>query len=148
MPGRLLVLLAVAVFAAGCGDDITGPSPAAIGGAWRLSAPNMAGEGVSCSLQNAPIALTQTGATFTGNYGPATLSCVAGGQSASASVQGAIISGSLDGNAVEFDLDTQDFHHTGSVSGNSMSGTARWNINLGGSVGEVTLNGNWSAART
>jgi hypothetical protein len=112
-----------------------------------MTASNMAGQGVSCSILNAPVTLSQSSATFTGNYGPATLSCVAGGQSASATVQGAIVSGSVDGNSVEFDLDTQDFHHTGSVSGNSMSGTARWNINLGGSVGQVTLNGNWSAAR-
>jgi len=52
----------------------------------------------------------------------------------------------VDINAVEFDLDTQDAHQSGSVSGNSMSGTAQWRFDLGGGQ-IVTLNGNWSAVK-
>ncbi|HET8836269.1 MAG TPA: hypothetical protein VFN08_16175 [Gemmatimonadales bacterium] len=62
-------------------------------------------------------------------------------------IQGIIVNGTIDGNAIAFDLDTQDFHQTGSVSGSSMSGTARWTFDLGGSTGIVVLNGNWAAAK-
>ena len=61
---------------------------------------------------------------------------------------GSVVNGSVSGNTVNFDLDTQDFHHTGTLSGNSMSGTATWTFDLGAPVGEVTLSGNWSASKT
>lgn len=143
----LLPLLAAASFAGCGGDKSTGPSDANVGGLWTFSISNMSGQGVSCSLGNTPISLSQGGGTFTGTYGPGTLTCLAGGQSASVGTQGTIVSGTVDGNAVKFDLDTQDFHHTGTVSGNSMSGTARWTFDLGGNTGVVSLNGNWAAAR-
>jgi hypothetical protein len=130
-----------------CGGDSTGPSDANVGGAWTFTASNMSGAGVSCNLSSAPLSLTQTGTTFSGTYGAATLSCSAGAQSTSGMIQGVVVNGSVDGNAVEFDLDTQDFHHTGSVSGSSMSGTARWTFDFGGSIGVVVLNGNWAAAK-
>jgi hypothetical protein len=140
------VLLALALTACG-GDDATGPSNANLAGAWTLSATNMSGSGVSCGLSAAALTIGQSGTTFSGSYGPGTLTCVAGSQSIGATIQGTIVNGTVDGNAVTFDLDTQDFHHTGSVSGTSMSGTARWTFDLGGSVGVVVLNGNWSAAK-
>ena len=102
---------------------------------------------MSCGLSATPLTLTQSGTTFSGSYGPGTLTCVAGAQSVSGAIQGIVVNGTVDGNAVTFDLDTQDFHHTGSVSGSSMSGTARWTFDLGGSIGVVVLNGNWSAAK-
>jgi hypothetical protein len=133
---------------AGCGgSDATGPSNASVGGAWILNVSNLSGQGVSCSLAAAPMTLVQTGTTFSGSYGPGTITCVSGGQSVGGEIEGIVASGTIDGNAVAFDLDTQDFHLTGSVSGNSMSGTARWTLDLGGSTGVVVLNGNWSAVR-
>ncbi len=146
--GWLLLLIAGASLAGGCGGgDSTGPSNANLAGSWTLSASNVSGQGVSCGLANTPVTISQSGGTFTGTYGPGTVTCVAGGQSSSATIQGTIVNGTVDVNAVQFDLDTQDFHHTGTVSGNSMSGTARWSIDLGGSIGVVVLNGNWSAAK-
>jgi len=132
----------------GCGGgDSTGPSNARVGGAWTFTATNLSGSGVSCAFGGAPMTLTQSGTTFSGTYGPGTMTCTAGGQPVSGQFQGTIVNGTVDGNAVAFDLDTQDFHQTGSVNGNSMSGTARWTFDLGGSVGVVVLNGNWSAAK-
>jgi hypothetical protein len=150
MSKRLWVALLLAAPAAlyGCGGgDSVGPSDANVGGVWTFSISNMSGQGVSCRLGNTPMTLSQTGGTFTGSYGPGTITCQAGSESLSATTQGTIVSGTVDVNAVQFDLDTQDFHHTGSISGNSMSGTARWTLDLGGSVGVITLNGNWAAAR-
>ncbi len=143
--GSALALCA-ALVACGGGDS-TGPSNASVAGSWTLSHSNMSGSGVSCSLSPAPMTLSQSGTTFSGSYGPATVSCTAGSQSESVQIQGIIVNGTIDGNAIAFDLDTQDFHQTGSVSGSSMSGTARWTFDLGGSTGIVVLNGNWAAAK-
>jgi hypothetical protein len=145
---RVFLLLILAIVADACGgDDSTGPSQANVGGAWTLSATNLSGQGVSCNLGNTPVTLSQSGSTFTGSYGPGTITCIAGGQSASVGTQGTIVNGVVSGNGVQFDLDTQDFHHIGTISGNSMSGTARWSFDLGGGIGVVTRNGNWAAAR-
>ena len=145
---RVLLVCSLTMVAGACGgDDSTGPSRANVAGSWTLSASNVSGQGVSCNLGNTPMTLTQSGGTFTGTYGPGTLTCVAGGESISGTTQGTIVSGTVDINAVQFDLDTQDFHHTGTVAGNSMSGTARWTFDLGAGIGVVVLNGNWSAAK-
>src|SRR4051794_12957750 len=144
---RALVLFILTIAAGACGGDSTGPSQANLAGSWTLIASNMSGQGVSCNLLNTPLSLTQSGTTFTGTYGPGTLSCQAGGQPASTGVNGSVVNGTINGNSVQFDLDTQDLHHTGSINGNSMSGTARWVFDFGGSIGVVTLNGNWSAAK-
>jgi hypothetical protein len=142
-----MLLLSFLTLPAACGDDSTGPSTINLAGSWTLTVSNMSGQGVSCNLLNTPVTISQTGTTFTGTYGPGTLSCQAGGQPVSESTHGSIVSGTINGNSVQFDLDTPDLHHTGTVSGNSMTGTARWVFELGGSIGAVTLNGNWAAAR-
>jgi hypothetical protein len=146
-PATSALVAAVLALAACGGSDSTGPSDANVAGAWTLSASNMSGQGVSCTLSGSNLSITQSGTTFSGSYGPGTLTCVAGTQSVGSTVQGTVVNGTVDGNAVAFDLDTQDFHHTGSVSGSSMSGTARWTFDFGGSIGVVVLNGNWAAAR-
>ncbi|MGH7497722.1 MAG: hypothetical protein ACREL3_02600 [Gemmatimonadales bacterium] len=143
-----IVWALLALVLTGCGGgDATGPSNASVAGTWTMSLSNLSGSGVSCNLSATPVTIAQSGTTFSGTYGPGTLSCFAGSQSNSVQIQGTIVNGTVDGNAVVFDLDTQDFHQTGSVAGNSMSGTARWTIDLGGSSGIVVLNGNWSAAK-
>jgi hypothetical protein len=147
MRGWLSSLLVYTTVLAGCGGDSTGPSEANVAGAWTLSASNVSGQGVSCNLGPTPLQISQSGATFTGSYGPGTLTCLSGTESASVPVQGSVVNGTVAGNAVQFDLDTQDLHLTGSLNGNSLSGTVRWIIDFGGDIGVVTLNGNWAAAR-
>ena len=145
--GWLFPLLICATVIAACGGDSTGPSAASVAGAWTMSATNVSGQGVSCNLAPTPVTLSQSGITFTGTYGPGTVTCVSGIESVSFPVQGNVVSGTLNGNSVQFDLDTQDVRLTGTLSGNSMSGTARWTIDFAGDIGVVTLNGNWAAAR-
>ncbi len=143
----LLVSVLVSVAAACGGDDSTGPSQANVAGSWTLSASNVSGQGVSCNLSPTAMIINQSGTTFSGSYGPGTVTCLAGGESASASVQGTVVNGTVNGNSVTFDLDTQDTRFTGTMSGNSMSGAVRWVIDLGGDIGVVLLNGNWAAAK-
>ena len=145
---RVLLVSCLAVGGAACGgDDTTGPSEANVSGNWTLSATNVSGQGVSCNLSPTAMSINQSGITFTGNYGPGIVTCVAGSESVSAPVQGTIVNGTVNGNSVQFDLDTQDTRLTGTMSGNSMSGTVRWIIDAGGDIGVVTLNGNWAAAK-
>jgi hypothetical protein len=139
-------LLLLALAACG-GDSPSEPSDADIDGPWRISYSNLSGSGLTCGTPVAAnLDLNQNGGAFTGSYGPLTLRCTDGNTSAEASFEGVVANGTVDVNAVSFDLDTQDFHQTGTVSGTSMSGTARWVVDIGGGT-TVTLNGNWSAVR-
>lgn len=146
MRSLALTILALAALT-GCGGDSTGPSDASVAGAWTLTLSNLSGQGVSCNLSSTPLTITQSGTTFSGSYGPGAFRCSAGSESTSGQIQGIVVNGTIDGNAVAFDMDTQDFHQAGSVAGTSMSGTARWTFDLGGSIGIVVLNGNWAAAK-
>jgi hypothetical protein len=82
---------------------------------------------------------------FSGTYTGGELTCTGPGGTFSTPVEpGDIVNGVVNGSSVSFDLDTPDFHLTGIAEGNTMSGTARWTVNVGT---QVTLNGNWSATR-
>ena len=146
---RTLSLAALTLILAGCGGDSTGPSTTAnVGGAWTASITNLSGSGVSCFTSAFSVALSQTDNTFTGSYGAGTITCSGNGQQLSENVPGGVIvNGTVSGDQVAFDLDTQDAHQTGTISGNSMSGTSVWRLDLGAPTGVITLNGNWSAVR-
>lgn len=58
--------------------------------------------------------------------GGGAFSCSIGGRSDGGTFGGRIVvNGEVDGSSLEFDFDTPDWHHTGQINGNSMSGTAR-----------------------
>jgi autotransporter translocation and assembly factor TamB len=141
----VLVLLSVA----SCGGDgPTAVDPSTLNGTWSASFTNLSGVGISCHSSSVTTTITTSGNTFTGTYGSGTMTCAAGGQSQSGQFpSGAVVNGTINGNAVAFDLDTPDQHQTGTVSGNSMSGTATWKYNFGAPYGVVTLTGSWSASK-
>jgi len=146
MRNPLLLLLLLAT-ACGGSDDLAGPTHADVGGAWRITFANMSGSGATCNSSTGNLTLTHSGATgFTGSYGPLTLSCTDGVDSFSGTFQGTVVNGTVNQNTVAFDLDTQDVHQTGTVSGATMSGSAQWDVNAPGG-GSFTLNGNWSAEK-
>jgi hypothetical protein len=142
---KLIALLLVL----GCGGDSTGPSETSVAGTWTASLSNMSGSGVSCSSTSpTTLTLSQQNQTFSGSYSGGELTCSGPGGTFSDFIgSGTILNGAISGTGVSMDLDTPDFHLTGNVSGNSMSGTARWEIDFGQPTGVVVLNGNWGAAR-
>jgi hypothetical protein len=157
---RLFPLLAVTV-ALACGDDDpTGPSQADVGGVWRITFSNMSNSGISCSSNTSDMSLTMSGVTFSGTYGPINLSCTNGTGTFQKTLQGAIVNGTVANTAVSFDLDSPNFHQTGTASACLpgecavpspnpaiyMSGTAQWTMDLGGGQ-TAALNGSWSATK-
>ena len=147
---RLPVLgLLVCVLACG-GDDGTGPGFASVDGSWSLSITNMTGGGAQCSTTS-PIQLTlqQSTTTFTGTYGGGgVLTCTAPlGSFSAATGSGSVINGQVSGHQVSFDIGSENFHHAGTVTGSTMTGTATWSFDEGsaGTLGELT--GSWTATK-
>lgn len=142
-----LLLLFLLATACGGGDNLAGPTHADVGGAWRITFTNMTGSGATCNTNSGNLTLTHSSATaFGGTYGPVTVTCVAGVEELSGSFQGSVANGAVNGSSVQFDLDNEDVHQTGTVTGSSMSGSSRWDLDLG-SGQAVLLDGTWSAAK-
>ncbi len=145
---RSLFLFTLLGLVACGGDNGTGPG-SSVDGVWSASLSNLSGSGVSCS-STAPTQLTlnQTGNTFSGSYTGGELTCSGPGGTFSDPVgSGSVVNGQINGNSLSFDLDTPDFHQIGTITGNSLSGTAQWRVDFGAPTGVVTLNGNWGAAK-
>jgi len=150
-PSRLswAVIGLVAALATACGsDNPAGPSIANVAGTWRITFTNMSGSGVTCSTTAIDYVITQSGATFTGTSSSTyTFTCTDGVNTISQSVTGGIITnGQITGTSISFDLATNAAHQTGTLSGNSISGTSTWTLDLGSS-GTVVLIGQFGGLR-
>jgi hypothetical protein len=152
---RIVKLLppSLLAFAFACGGD-NGAGPAGpnsnpatnLSGDWRYATANVSGSGISCSSSGTVLTITQQGNAFSGSYSGGTLTCTTGGPTQSVAVgTGAVVAGTVSGSTVSFDLDTSDWHDTGSVSGNSMSGSVT--VRLAVDYQTFTLTGNWGASR-
>ena len=146
---KLTAVLAslTAVTLAGCGGgDSTGPKTN-LSGNWTYSASNLtAGTSVTCNVSGVGVSITQSGSTFSGSYGGGSISCTdATGTYGGTIGSGTVVNGAVSGNNVSFDLDTGDWHDTGTVNGGSMSGTVVIHLVVDGS--SVIVSGSWGAAR-
>ena len=133
----LMVLVPLAV--ASCSHDVTGSQ--AISGTWSVSL-SMHGGGETCSA-GYQMHISESSPTFTGTYDSGSISCSGGGSNSG--IYGPITNGTINGNAIEYNVDNSDLHQVGTVNGNTMSGTANWNFVSGGS--SVLLVGTWTATR-
>jgi hypothetical protein len=141
-------LLAILATLLACGDESTQPSTGSLSGTWALSLSNMSGTGISCSSKStASLFISQQGATLSGSYTGGELTCVGAAGTASEFIgSGTILNGEVNGNSVSIDLNTPDFHLTGTIDTvGSMSGTAVWRTDFGQAMEVVTLNGDWRA---
>jgi len=145
MSKAFLVAGAFAALLAACGDG-TGVNALNLSGNWVYSTSNLASGGVTCNSSGTALTISQQGGTFSGSYNGGTISCFSSGGSFSGDVgSGTVVNGSLNGTGVSFDLDTGDWHNSGNVSGNSMSGTVTVRLVVNSST--VILTGSWAAAR-
>jgi hypothetical protein len=136
-PSGFIVVALCGILA--CGKDSSGPS-VNLTGTWSGTI-NLSGSGVGCAI-SLSMQLTQTGGAFNGTYSNGSVNC--NGQTQSG-ITGTIINGVINGSSVSFDVDDPAAHQTGTVSGNSMNGTARWTLNT--QAGTVVLTGTWSATK-
>jgi len=145
----LAVTLSLAALAAcGGGDSPTEPRTINLSGTWRITYTNMTGSGITCGTTAIDYVISQSGTTFSGTSSSTyTITCTDGVNTLSETFVGAIITnGHINGSAIQFDLATSSAHQTGTISGNSMTGTASWTLDLGSS-GTVVLNGQFGGLR-
>jgi hypothetical protein len=77
----------------------------------------------------------------------ALLNCTGNGQTFSGGPYGgSVVNGVINGSSVSFDFDAGGVAQTGTISGNSMSGTSVETLSLG-AIGNVTLSGPWTSSR-
>ena len=136
---RSLLMVLVPLAVASCSHDAT--SSQTISGDWTVSL-SIHGSGLTCSA-GYKMHITESSPTFTGTYDSGSISCTPGG--GASGIYGPITNGTINGNAIEYNVDNSDLHQVGTVSGSSMSGTANWNFVSGGS--SVLLVGTWTATR-
>ena len=154
-PRRTLALQSVrsirhlgVVLLAACGSDGpsgpnlgAGPAIATLSGAWTMSFGDMTDGSLTCFTDEFTVTLAQDRATFTGDFGTATLTCTNGVNTVSDQMSGQIANGSISTSTISFDLDTPDRHQSGTWTESGISGTARWVLS------STTLTGVWSASR-
>jgi hypothetical protein len=144
-----IACLALALLSA-CGgsDGPTAPRTADLSGTWRVAFTNLSGSGITCSTSGIDYTISQNGGTFTGTSNSAwILSCTDGVTSLSDTAVGAVISnGHVSGTTIDFDLATSSAHQSGTVSGNSMTGTSTWTLDLGSS-GTLILRGQFGGVK-
>jgi len=148
----LAAISAVMFTLAGCASDSTGPKVPDVSGTWTLSLTNMSGGGISCSsASGTTMMLSQSGTTFSGTYSGGTVICIGGGSSVTGDVgTGVIVNGAVNGDTVSFQIDGPDVPATGTISGDSMSGTATLSYNVVDPFGRpyvVVLVGSWGAVK-
>jgi hypothetical protein len=128
-----------------CSGDGSGVAPSEntnVAGSWNAIWLRMNGDGMSCTATGGHLELNQTGARFSGSYSVQTLTCNERSRGVST---GLVVNGSIAGNQVTFDLNDPAFHQSGSLTGDDMSGSATWTLNIDGTSHTVT--GTWSAVR-
>jgi hypothetical protein len=145
---KKLLLTAAAVLLTACGDS-TGVligSSSDLSGSWKYTATNLTSGDVTCGFSNVNISLTQSGATFSGTTAGGTITCSSAGQTFVDGLGGDIVAnGTIAGNSVQFDIGTPDLHHTGTMSGSSISGTLT--VRVAVTNGTVTMVGPFSMVR-
>jgi len=150
-------ILACLMLIAGCGGDATGaelnvPTYPNVAGAWSYDPCYLSGGGREVSITSGTLSLThQTDSTFTGTFTGGVLHWP--GYSLG-SGSGTVVNGSVDeSGAITFDFhlsaefDTPDWQFTGTVSGESASGTVVVTLDHGGPIGVITYEGSWAMRR-
>lgn len=143
---RKLLILAL-VLAAACGGDSSTAVNTNVTGTWAYTVSNVSTTGVSCSLSNVRLTLTQTGSTFTGSASAGgVLTCSGFTGSSTTQLGGDVVAnGTISGSNISFDIGTSDFHNAGTINGNSINGTVTLHINTG--TQSLTATGSFTAVR-
>lgn len=146
---RELLLVVAAATTLGCGDGNggSGPTPPAdIAGTWAFETHDLTAPGATgvCGFTGS-LYLDQNGASVTGDYVIDRITCTGpNGGTYEGPFHGTIVSATLSGNTVHFHFDDEAYDQHGTVSGDRMSGTCTWRLQING---YATMTGAWSATR-
>ncbi len=153
---RATVAAVVLVSTIGCSSDAMGvaaPEALALGGNWFYLATDLTGqfldEEVTCAY-GFEMSLTVTGSAFNGIYDDALMTCFLFGENQIVDGGGGdIVGGSLAGNSVQFDVDTDNIRNTGTLFAESMSGNVSIHLIIQrfSAIDTVEITGTWSASR-
>jgi len=128
-------------------------SPTDVTGQWAITANDVSGEGLTCSVTGLNVVLTQQGdTTFTGTALGGTVICTYfGTETAQAVDSGTTVLGTVDATArtLAIDVPSEGATLNGSISPNNlnMTGTATLVIGVGGGA-NLTITGPWSGQKT
>ena len=149
----LPLIIAALLLPLGCGgnnDDATGVDQIPnIDGSWTYTN-TWSGGGLSCSYAPSSLTIDQTGGTFTGRLETSDATCAFLDKPSFSlgSFGNPIVNGTVNAAGdVTFDLLDENGHHTGRVSGNSMSGSLMITGDLFETGNPVTYPGTWVASR-
>ncbi len=139
------------VVSAGC-HSTTAPSPTTT---WNYQASELANGQVSCTF-GAALNLSDTTGSFTGGYENGYLACSTPGGASSTLVSGTLNSGNVSGTSISFEFvntnlsnsgeisaTMQTFTNSGSITDNTMQGTATLHVTIDGQP--YVLTGPWEA---
>jgi hypothetical protein len=147
------------VLLASCDDDGPVGGDDDLTGRWTYRATDLRGTEVTCSTSDVVLTLVRTpgsisvDARFDGSAFAFSMDCRRGEQTARLMFTGgtSVANGEVEDGAVAFDFVAPDFIHTGTISGDVMSGTVATRLDLSQSpfsqVGIVNLIGEWEAVR-
>ena len=150
-----IALVSLAFAGLGCdGDDgTTPPEVIDIRGTWSYSSVDLVGGPITCQMTGITATLTQDGSSFAGTTQGGTVTCQSGEESGSQdltpfTVTGGMISGSSLTFTIEDEGQAVSITHTGTVSGNTMSGNVTAQFELPPPYSFlVSLTGTWTATR-
>ncbi len=139
------------VVAAGC-HSTTAPSPITT---WNYQASNLSAGEVTCTF-GAAMNLSDTTGSFMGGYQNAYLACSTPGGASSTLVSGTLNAGTISGTSISFEFENtvaansgeisatmQLFTNSGSITENTMQGTATLHVTIAGQP--YVLTGPWQA---
>lgn len=144
MRSHVVALTAVCLLAA-CSDSPSEPTVAEIEGVWNYTA-----EFDDACSEDLTLVLIQDGVgTFRGTYSGLTTCDSDALDLDPFESEGRVVNGVVTGSQIEFDFDSPEFHHFGTVRSRSMSGTAHQFFEV---LAEIFpdyngSNGTWTATR-
>jgi len=147
-PWSILLLPSLALAAAACGGDSSGPSDStpSLAGAWSLEADvSNSSLQVSCVLTGT-VTLTQSGSQFSGQASNTSGLCTAPGQSEPFTGDGPLTGGTISGSQVSYTDGICTY--TGTMSGdpiNRIQGNVSCDFPIQGT--DVPMNGTWQLSR-
>ncbi len=132
---RLSYMSLVVLVLAGCSDS-TGPN---LTGSWQYTALGLSKADTACSVTALTLTLSRTSSALSGKSSGGLVGCTPFDVPENLP-SNLPVSGTIEGNAVKFDIGSAFWHHTGVLNGNAITGTASFRVLQGTVVtGTFTL---------